>query len=175
MSKQQIFNTGITDNQVWTAQGAVVTWDASGSNKDVSKSGKLVPILMQGISINFQRQANQLIPLNQTASNLRRCIILGSPRGTLTVQGIYSPVMSGLSSFLKSVSDPCSGKAISMALHPFGINSCPNNSETKIKDTAWYLYGVELEQLAVSIQGGETAITQLPLTFSFTGLAYDGD
>lgn len=172
MAKQQIFNTGITDNQVWTAQGAVVTWDASSSSTDVGKSGQLVPILMSAIQIQFSRQSTPMIPLNQTASNLRRCIILGSPRGILTVQGIYSPVMSGLTNFFKSVSDPCSGKAISMALHPFGINSCPDN---KIKDTAWYLYGVELDTLAVAIQGGETALTNMPLTFSFTGLAYDGE
>lgn len=171
MAKQQIFNTGITDNQIWTAQGAVVTWDASNARTDVGKSGQLVPILMNSISISFQRQSTQMMPLNQTSSNLRRCIIVGTPRGTLTVQGIYSPVMDGLSNFLGTVSNPCADHGISMALHPFGINACP---DVKLRDTAWYLYGVTLESLTVSIQGGETAITNLPLTFSFTGLAYDG-
>lgn len=180
----KIFNTQSQKQLAWTAQGCVMTWgesEFSTRNQTVGKeesygTGALIPIMMQRLTISYRRGSQPMYPLNQTKENFARCIIMGQAQGSLSVEGIYSPVMQDIEAFLKAVGDPCHDKQVWMCLHPYLINGCDKwNPEgltglTGWSDTKFYLGGVMMSDIGIGLQGGDTAYSQIPMNFTFSTL-----
>lgn len=167
MSKVTVFNNPYQNTESWSAQGAVVQWGTS------ITASQALPIMMLGVTINYGRRTSPFFPINRDSSgNCVRVNIAGAPAGTLAVQSIYSPTHTGLESFIEAVTKECktTGDAVTVTLRPFGDMTCSNS--TAIGQTL-YLKGVELDTLGLTIQGGDAAIVQMPLNFSFTGLDWE--
>lgn len=161
-----IFSNPYKNVETWTAQGAVVNYTVG------TGSAVAVPLLMTNITVNYGRRVMPQYPINTSSSGSGKKInIAGVPSGTLQVGSIYGPTMTGLQQFIEAVAKQVKTAAdqIGLTIRPFGTtvgNTTVNNSTLK-------LGGVELEQVALSLQGGETAIVNMPLTFSFTSLDWD--
>ena len=183
-----IFTSNPIGTESWSAQGAVVTWNKGSSNPTGSRtyngsSAGMIPILMQQISLTYQRTIQSLYPLNQVEGGLRKCNITGAPRGQLNIVGIYAPTNADLDDFLEAVSKPCKTDKdqINIRLHPYAWGGCSTKQKSNIASGGMYsnsefiLKGIELESLGFSISAGENALSQMPLTFSFTELVYNAD
>lgn len=108
-------------------------------------------------------------------------IINGAPNGTLRITGIYSPTAQSLSDFIEAVSKECktTKDSVNIVIRPFGNLKCSTSLESVEKEAAkaakephgeLHLKGLELASIGLTIQGGEVAIVNLPLVFTFTGL-----
>lgn len=167
MGKTTVFNNPYKNTESWSAQGAVVQWGTSDS------TSKALPIMMLGLTANYGRRTSAFFPINRDASgNCVRVNISSAPSGTLQVNSIYSPTHEGLEEFIKAVTKDCkkTADAVTITLRPFGDMAC---SDTSAVGQTLYLKGVELDTLGLTIQGGESAVVNMPLAFSFTSLDWE--
>lgn len=159
-----IYQNAATDITTITAGGGIFMWssNSSGSNGNV-------PLLMMQIALQYQRPVTPYYPINTSTSKNGGALyrVVGVPRGTLTAQGILAKDMGDVTAFLEAMGKSCMGTAAdhpSLTFKPF--NGCDDSVEGG--KTVWFqLTGVMLESVGVNLTGGETALAQMPLSFSF--------
>lgn len=161
-----IFNNPYTNTDTWSVQGASVKWSTgSGSASDL-------PLVMLAVQIGYQRSLTPLYPINKQSDGATKYVIAGPPRGSLSVNSILGPSQTALKSFIDAVTKDCKGNGdqVSVVLSPFG-SSCTNpgwGSEIT-------LTGLDMESIGLSIQSGESAVVNMPLSFTFTSMEFSGN
>jgi|GEM_PF-5663250 len=161
-----IFSNPYKDTETWTAQGAIVQWGTG----DIPTTG--LPFMMINLQMQYARSLSSFFPINgDSANNMTKINISGAPRGTLQVGAIYGPDATGVKEFVEAASKACKTDAeqVVISIKPFGNATCTN---TKFATQAFTLKGLEMEQLGLSIQGGEAAVVNLPTVYSFTSLEW---
>jgi hypothetical protein len=184
MPSHNIF-TSVNYNTIdYSAQGAIVKYKffkkdptrVPAANQfaiDDEKGKDDLPLLMMSISLSFQRRISKQYPINTAANKATQVNLSSAPIGQLQVSSIFSPNPKELSDFIYQLSQGCSDKECWLLLQPFG-NQCTGNTVTTTKKSASYLIGgVILEQMGLTIQGGETASIDQPLVFSFNELVLE--
>ena len=135
--------------------------------------------MMLNLSMSYQRQIARFYPVNgDTQGNMTKYNISGAPQGVLQVGSIYGPTNTGLQAFIEAVAKDCKtdDDTVLLKIQPFGNLNCSSsgggNTFNNSKNS-FLLRGLELESLGMQIQGGEVAVVNMPLTFSFTSLVWD--
>lgn len=173
-----VFTNPYNSTQTWSAQGAIVTWGVGRGDAN-SLGGSQIPLMMLNLNMSYQRQVAKFYPVNGDAQgNMTKYNISGAPQGMLQVGSIYGPSNSGLSAFIEAVAKDCKqdSDTVLIKIRPFGNLNCSSsgggNTFNNSKNS-FLLRGLELESLGMQIQGGEVAVVNMPLTFSFTSLVWD--
>lgn len=165
----KIFTSSTYKTETWSAQGATLEYFTEGETKL-----KKLPLLITNFELTYGRSLSQLYPINSDAAGkMSKINICGAPQGTLRVGSIFSPSEKDLISFLESLSAECKVKGYGMKITPLSNVCSSDGKKATKKSIVFTLDGVELESLAVTIQGGQAAMVNQPLTFSFTTLAVD--
>lgn len=177
-----IFNSDIVSTESWALQGAVVMW-SMGAEYAQSEGTKGIPLVMNQIQVRYGVPVSTFTPLNtdNDATSATRILIKGVPEGTLTVQSIFTPSVSNLTEFLEATQALCKtpSNQVNLSIRPFAKLKCSvsNKGETakyKPGDITFYLSGLDLRQFDFTIsQQDQIAMTSMPLTFQFFGLAFD--
>lgn len=165
-----IFTNRQYTTETWSAQGATLNY-YQGLN---SAAIQPLPLLISNFTIQYNRSVGAVYPINaDPAGNMAKINICGAPRGTLTVGSIFSPTQgSDLADFIERVGAECKTPETEFGIFitPIGGACASNGSTQSFQNIVFHLQGLELEQLQVSVQGGEQALVSQPMTFSFTTL-----
>lgn len=174
-----VFTNPYNSTQTWSAQGAIVTWGVGNGNTATLGAGSQIPLMMLNLSMSYQRQIAKFYPVNgDTQGNMTKYNVSGAPQGVLQVGSIYGPTNTGLQAFIEAVAKDCKtdNDTVLLKIQPFGNLKCSSsgggNTFNNSKNS-FLLRGLELESLGMQIQGGEVAVVNMPLTFSFTSLVWD--
>lgn len=159
-----IYQNAATDVTTITAGGGLFLWSSSNTTSPTT-----VPLLMLQIAIQYQRTVTPYYPINTTTTKNGGALyrVVGVPRGVLTAQGILAKNMGDVSDFLEAMGKSCMGNASehpTLTFKPF--SGCEDSTDSG-KTTWFQLTGVMLESVGVNLAGGETALAQMPLQFSF--------
>lgn len=160
----QIFNSPYKSTQSWASQGAIIEYGIGGTTFEP------IPLMVQGLSLNYVQQATPIFPLNTDGNgNATKINIKGAPQGSLQLQSVYCPVPSNIEKFLELASRDCvnESQAMSITIRPFGDIKCAAGTSVQNDDKFW-LTGVELVSLGLNIQAGEVTLVSMPLNFTFT-------
>lgn len=166
-----IFSNPYKDTETWAAQGAIVQW-GTGEIAEAATATTGLPFMMINLQMQYARSLSSFFPINgDGANNMTKINISGAPRGTLQVGAIYGPDATGVKAFVDAASKSCKTAAeqVVISIKPFGNAPCTN---TKFAAPEFILKGLEMEQLGLSIQGGEAAVVNLPTVYSFTSLEW---
>lgn len=173
-----VFTNPYNSTQTWSAQGAIVTWGVGNGNSNTPGSGQ-IPLMMLNLNMSYQRQIARFYPVNgDIQGNMTKYNISGAPQGVLQVGSIYGPTNTGLQAFIEAVAKDCKtdDDTVLLKIQPFGNLNCSSSGGGNTfnnNKNSFLLRGLELESLGMQIQGGEVAVVNMPLTFSFTSLVWD--
>lgn len=174
----KLFTNADFNVQSFSAQGAVLKYITEavsgatipGGQGPVSNSND-VPLLVMGLTMSYTRRVQKLYPVNVKANTIEQINVLATPQGQLTISNIYSPDHAALVEFLSAVGKDCKQDTYNFWLDPFGLkcDKASGNYQDAASGKGYRieLKGVELEQLQFDIQGGDSAMINQPLTFSF--------
>lgn len=169
-----IFSNPYKSTETWSAQGAIVQWGTGG------KATTQFPLMMVGVEMTYARKIQQIFPINSAVSgDMTKINVSGAPVGTLQVSSIYGPFTTGLASFIEAVSKGCKGpdEQVTLKISPFGKSECKSATGAgtgSFQDMDFILEGLDMEQVALRIQGSEATVVNVPTVFSFTNLQWLG-
>ena len=156
----QIFQAAQSSTYSYTAGGAIITWGQGGG------ASGMLPIMMTQLTIQYTRPISPQFPINVTESGVNTSLnIMGRPSGTLQCTGLLAPNATSLSGFLEATGKACvmPGEGVSVGVRPFTLCDTDTPMTFTLKD-------VILQNVSVTIQGGEVQVVQVPLTFLFTSM-----
>lgn len=163
--KINIFNNPYKTIESWSAQGAVINWGTSNT------PSAPIPLIANSLNLTYAQQVSSIYPLNTSPSGAKKKInIKGAPNGNLTIGSVFSPTHQNLAAFIQAVTKDCKTEndQVTITIRPFGDIQC----DTEV-GTVLYLTGVDCSQIQLGIQGGEVAIVNMPMVFTFTGLDWE--
>lgn len=168
-----IFTNRQYTTETWSAQGATLNYYQGLNSAAMSP----LPLLIANFTMNYQRSVGAVYPVNADPSNnMCKINICGAPRGSLTISSIFSPGQgANLADFLRKAGSECKGpdQQIGVFITPIG-GACvtSGNNMNSFQNITFHLEGLELESLGLSVQGGEQAMVNQPLVFSFTTMDF---
>lgn len=152
----KIFNSIYQQTENLSAQGALLTWTGNGS-------GGNLPILIEGLQVDYRRGVQPMYPINPTASGTyKKLNIIGSPSGSMSCTGLVTRDIANMQAFLRAVSKECTDDTVTFHIRPFASADCPS------PNIRYTITGLLLVSIGLTIQGGEVATVQQPLQFTFT-------
>ena len=93
-------NTYNKTPQVWTAQGAYITWGESGSNVQATKD--TIFQALSGVTVSYGRQVSTQYPIGGSAP----IQLIGAPAGQLQLNTLIGPT-TNLKTFLQAIGKAC--------------------------------------------------------------------
>ena len=187
----KIYQNEYINADAWAASGAYFIWgkatelsssslaglERTASLKELSAATKanVWPLLMQRISIQYQRKTQPIYPINMTGEGLTQVTLLGAPSGALECQGIVGPA-TDISKLVEATGTAC-GAGVCALLQPFNrsctIDTYNREEPERIRTTGSNRYLIKnllLSTIGLTMDGSEMAVVGVPLTFTFTSL-----
>lgn len=167
MPQTTIFQAAPAATETISGAGALLRW----STNDDAANGSDIPFMVNAFNARYGRAITAMYPINTAEKGIRKINIVGQATGTLTLGGIMSYSIKGLSEFLAAVSSTCGDKSVTISLQPT-ITECKDNGQAKTNGLIYTLRGVALVQIDISIQSSQDGVAYVsqPLTFTFTDL-----
>lgn len=186
----KIYQNEYINADAWAASGAYFIWGKASelsssslaglgrtaSLQELSSSTKanVWPLLLQRITLQYQRKTQPIYPVNTTGEGLTQITLLGAPSGVLECTGIIGPA-TDINDLIEATGTAC-GAGVCALLQPFN-RSCTIDAENKeperIRTTGSNRYLIKnllLQSISMQVDGSELAVVNAPLSFTFTSL-----
>lgn len=183
MANTQVFNNSYEVAESWSAGGALIkyaTTSSAASSLANDSDNNVLPFVALDLQLSYQRQTQDLFPINYANNGLKKIQLIGPPTGQLSIRTVLGPT-SDIRAFYEAAGKACysseQGGGIYIYIAPFsGSYDCSGagNASEAVRSTSktrYLLSGVLMNaiQLQISNQGAYTMVSQ-PLNFTFNKL-----